>query len=78
LKFLFAAVLLALLSVLASAHDLKNLPLGDNLKSSAPEAGHLWPCRIEPDAAGPSVMGRGSTHRLARLISLQKCICREM
>jgi YHYH protein len=34
------------------SHDLKHLPLGDDLKSSIPKAGHLWPCRIEPDAGG--------------------------
>jgi YHYH protein len=39
------------------AHDLTKLPLGDNLKSDAPKAGHIWPCRIEPEAGGAEVSG---------------------
>lgn len=36
----------------AHAHDLTRLPLGDNLKSTAPEKGKLWPCLIDPAAGG--------------------------
>ncbi len=46
------AIWLALNPHLAAAHDLKNLPLGDNLKSLSPQSGHLWPCRIDPNAGG--------------------------
>jgi hypothetical protein len=41
----------------ALAHDLKHLPLGDNLKSSTPEQGKLWPCRIEPEGGGAGIDG---------------------
>ena len=36
----------------ALAHDLKKLPLGDNLKSDAPKSGYIWPCHIEANAGG--------------------------
>lgn len=54
--------LLILLLVTSSAsaglaHDLKHLPLGDNLKSAAPEKGKLWPCRIEPNGHGAGTDG---------------------
>jgi YHYH protein len=47
----FFLILLLLITPL-HAHDLKHLPLGDNLKSAAPEKGKLWPCRIEEGAGG--------------------------
>ena len=52
MKRIVLAVVLACNPVLAEPHDLKRLPLGDNLKSTAPEIGHLWPCRIDPQAGG--------------------------
>ena len=50
-------ILFALLFVLISfnfvlAHDLKHLPLGDNLKSDSPKIGYIWPCHIEFWGAG--------------------------
>ena len=36
----------------ALAHDLKHLPLGDNLKSDEPKIGYIWPCHIETNAGG--------------------------
>ena len=50
-NFLLAAAL-GLNSNLAQAHDLKHLPLGDNLKSTGPQKGHLWPCHVDPAAGG--------------------------
>ncbi len=38
--------------MIAAAHDLQHLPLGDNLKSSAPAKNHLWPCRLDKEAGG--------------------------
>ncbi len=52
-----AVLLLGLMSTSGAAHDLKHLPLGDNLKSSAPERGRLWPCRIEAGARGAFRVG---------------------
>jgi hypothetical protein len=37
--------------------DLKKLPLGDNLHSTAPKVGTIWPCRIEPGGPGAGVDG---------------------
>lgn len=37
--------------------DLKRLPLGDALHSTAPKVGHIWPCRIEPGAGGAFAAG---------------------
>jgi YHYH protein len=41
-----------LFTTLATAHDLKHLPLGDNLKSDAPKIGYIWPCHIAASAGG--------------------------
>lgn len=47
-------VLLLLAAVAAQAHelDLKRLPIGDNRHATAPRAGYIWPCRVDPDAGG--------------------------
>lgn len=50
-------IAVTLLSTSAMAHDYKHLPLGDNLKSSSPEQGKLWPCRINPNGGGASKIG---------------------
>ncbi len=47
----------ALLATPSLAHDLRHLPLGDNLKSDHAEAGHLWPCRIDPHSGGARLAG---------------------
>jgi YHYH protein len=49
---LWIVATLILNPVLAVAHDLKHLQLGDSLKSSEPVKNHLWPCRIEKNAGG--------------------------
>ena len=52
------SILMLYASVSASfGHDLKHLPLGDSLKSTAPEKGKLWPCRIEPNGRGAGTDG---------------------
>jgi hypothetical protein len=49
---LFLFIFAILFATLATAHDLKHLPLGDNLKSEEPKAGYIWPCHIEAGAGG--------------------------
>ena len=50
---LFLIIATFFLSALsAGSHDLKHLPLGDNLKSDAPRVGYIWPCHIEANASG--------------------------
>ncbi len=43
---------IALSPIVAAAHSLTDLPLGDQLRSNAPQKNHLWPCRVEADAGG--------------------------
>ena len=50
-KFLFAAALV-LNPLISQAHDLQHLPLGDNLKSTGPQKGHLWPCHLDSEPGG--------------------------
>jgi YHYH protein len=55
-----AALIFTFIAILfsdAMAHDLTRLPLGDDLKSTSPEKGKLWPCRVEPEADGAGVDG---------------------
>jgi YHYH protein len=54
---LTAAVLTAVLTSSAAAHDLTRLPLGDGLISGTPRAGSIWPCRVDPHAGGAEVDG---------------------
>jgi hypothetical protein len=49
LSFVIFGILFATYAI---AHDLKRLPMGDNLKSDAPKAGYIWPCHIEANAGG--------------------------
>ena len=44
----------ALLQGAAAAHDVDPhaLPLGDGKLSTAPKAGYIWPCRVDPGAGG--------------------------
>lgn len=49
---LFLITFGSLLATSVIAHDLKHLPLGDNLKMDAPKAGYIWPCHIEANAGG--------------------------
>ena len=57
MRSLFIILLLTSSASFSLAHDLKHLPLGDNLKSTAPEKGMLWPCRINPNGRGAAVDG---------------------
>ena len=54
-------------AVSAASHDLKHLPLGDNLKSNAPKVGHIWPCHIDfwgvgAQGSGPWLNADGKTY----------------
>jgi hypothetical protein len=45
-------MLAAIAPAAAHAPDPHRLPLGDALLSAEPERGHIWACRIDPDAGG--------------------------
>ncbi|HEY3800403.1 MAG TPA: YHYH protein [Caulobacteraceae bacterium] len=55
----FLALLVALAAgpALAGGVDLHHLPLGDGKLSTAPKAGFIWACRVDPNAGGAQVDG---------------------
>jgi hypothetical protein len=73
---LFLFMIGVIFTTFATAHDLKNLPLGDNLKSDEPKAGYIWPCHIEEGAGGafkdgPWINGDGKTWDSTKKVIVQ-------